>query len=88
MLRKRVPAAVLHFLPCADVKYRSMMKIFLAVFIFLAAGGISHAQPAIYFEKLEDDLGTITQKEDRVEHVFNFENRGDVDLLIERLVPS
>jgi hypothetical protein len=66
-----------------------MMKIFLTVFILLAAGGISHAQqPAVYFEKLEDDLGTITQKEDRVEHIFEFENRGDGDLLIEGLVPS
>lgn len=88
MLRKHVPTAVVHFLPRADVEYKSMMKIFLAVFILLAAGGVSHAQPAVYFEKLEDDLGTITQKEDRVEHFFEFENRGDEDLLIEGLVPS
>ena len=65
-----------------------MMKIFLAVFIFLIAGGISHAQPVVYFEKLEDDLGTITQKEDKVEHIFEIENKGDEDLRIESLVPS
>ena len=64
------------------------MKIFLAVFILLAASGISYAQPAVYFEELEDDLGTITQKEDRVEHIFEIENRGDEDLLIGSLVPS
>jgi hypothetical protein len=64
------------------------MKIFLALFIFLSAGGISYAQPAVYFEKPEHDLGTITQKEDRVEHIFEIENRGDEDLLIGSLVPS
>ncbi|MFI5295922.1 MAG: hypothetical protein ACHQ0Y_12970 [Thermodesulfovibrionales bacterium] len=65
-----------------------MKKIVLLVFILLAASAVSYAQPVIRFEKVEDDLGTITQKEDRVEHVFEFENRGDMDLLIEKLVPS
>ena len=65
-----------------------MKKTFLSVLILLAASAVSFAQPVIYFEKLEDDLGTITQKEDRVEHVFEFGNRGDKDLLIEKLVPS
>jgi hypothetical protein len=72
----------------AGVEYNSMIKIFLAIFILLAANNISYAQPAIYFEKSEDDLGTITQKDDRVEHFFEFENKGDEDLLIGSLVPS
>ncbi len=65
-----------------------MKKMFLSLFILLAASGVSFAQPVIYFERLEEDLGTITQKGDRVEHVFEFDNRGDQDLLIEKLVPS
>ncbi len=64
-----------------------MKKILLSLLILLWAS-VSYAQPVIYFEKLEDDLGTITQKEDRVEHYFEFENRGDKDLVIEKLVPS
>jgi hypothetical protein len=65
-----------------------MMRIFLSVCILLGAAAISHAQPSLYFEKLEVDLGTITQKEDRVDQVFELENRGDQDLLIEKLAPS
>ena len=67
---------------------KMFLSVFISVFILLVASVVSNAQPAIYFEKLEDDLGTITQKEDRVEHVFEFANRGDQELLIEKLVPS
>ena len=55
--------------------------------LFIWAAG-SNAQPVVYFEEPENDLGTITQKGDRVEHVFEFENKGDQDLVIEGLVPS
>ncbi len=65
-----------------------MKTIFLSALILLASDVIAYAKPVAYFESLEDDLGTVTQKEDRVRHVFNFENRGDADLLIEKLVPS
>ncbi len=65
-----------------------MTKMFISLFIFLAAIGISYAQPVLYFERLEEDLGTITQRGDRVEHVFEFANRGDQDLVVEKLVPS
>jgi hypothetical protein len=65
-----------------------MMRIFLSVCILLGAAAISYAQPSLYFEKLEVDLGTITQKEDRVDQAFELENRGDQDLLIENLAPS
>ncbi len=65
-----------------------MKKVLAMVFILLAAGSVAYAQPSIYFEKPEYDLGAITQKEDKVEHVFEFENRGDKDLLIASLVPS
>ena len=69
-------------------RIKSMMKISLSVFFLFAWASVSHAQPTIYFEKLEDDLGTITQKDDRIDHVFEFENKGDKDLIIESLVPS
>jgi hypothetical protein len=65
-----------------------MVRIFLSVFVLLAWASVSNAQSVVHFERLEDDLGIITQKEDRVDHVFEFENRGDKDLVIEGLVPS
>jgi hypothetical protein len=65
-----------------------MVRVFLSVFVLLAWASISNAQPVVQFERLEDDLGIITQKGDRVDHVFEFENRGDKDLIIEGLVPS
>lgn len=99
MLRDDIPAIVrLKFehgcirssplLRCADVEYLLTMKAFLAVIFLLAASTVSYAQPSVYFEKLENDLGTINQREDRVEHVLEFENRGDKDLIIWSLVPS
>jgi hypothetical protein len=38
-------------------------------------------------DKPQHDFGTITQA-DKAEHVFEIENRGDSDLVIEKLAPS
>ena len=65
-----------------------MIKLFLVLSILFSASAVSYAEPSLYFEKLEEDLGTIKQREDRVEHVLEFENRGDKDLIIWSLVPS
>jgi len=47
----------------------------------------SYAQPAISFHQLAYDFATIAQ-EDQVEHVFEFANTGDQELVIEKLHAS
>ena len=47
----------------------------------------SHAQPAISFHQSAYDFATIGQ-EDQVEHVFEFANTGDQDLVIDKLHAS
>jgi len=64
-----------------------MKKIVLAIiFLFLQAFP-ALAQPSLHIDGPEHDFGTISQ-EDRTEHIFGIENRGDSDLIIEKLVPS
>jgi P pilus assembly chaperone PapD len=64
-----------------------MAKTFFTVlFLFLIATS-SHAAPSIRIDKPQHDFGTITQA-DKAEHVFEIENRGDSDLVIEKLAPS
>jgi len=47
----------------------------------------SNAQPAISFSQLNYDFATIGQ-EDQVEHVFEFTNTGDMELVIDKLQAS
>jgi Protein of unknown function (DUF1573) len=64
-----------------------MVKRFALICLLLLAPGVSFAQPAISFGTLTYDFGTVGNK-DRIEHVFRFKNRGDRDLVIEKLAPS
>ncbi len=63
-----------------------MKKIFLLVFLFLFPA-ISYCQPSIVFDAESYDFGTVS-KGDPIEHDFDFTNKGDKDLTIEKLVPS
>jgi hypothetical protein len=63
-----------------------MKKIFLLVFLFLFPA-ISYSQPLIVFDAESYDFGTVN-KGDIIEHDFDFTNKGDKDLTIEKLVPS
>jgi hypothetical protein len=54
--------------------------------LFLIAA-TSHAQPAINFSKLNFDFAAIGQK-DQVEHVFEFTNAGDQELVIDKVQAS
>jgi len=47
----------------------------------------SYAQPAIQFDHPEHDFSVISQEE-TVEHTFEFANRGDRELVIEKVTPS
>jgi len=57
------------------------------LFFLLFIASSSYAQPAISFDQLNYDFATIRQ-EDQVEHVFEFANTGDQELVIERLHAS
>jgi hypothetical protein len=61
--------------------------VILTLFFLLFIASSSYAQPAISFDQLNYDFATIRQ-EDQVEHVFEFANTGDQELVIERLHAS
>jgi hypothetical protein len=63
-----------------------MKKIFLLVFLLLFPV-ISYAQPSIQFEEESYDFGEVEAGE-AVEHIFEFTNTGNEELVIEKLVPS
>jgi len=48
---------------------------------------ISYAQPVIEFDSESYDAGTATQG-DIIEHSFEFTNKGDEDLVIEKVTSS
>jgi len=64
-----------------------MAKTLLTAVFFLCVAATSYASPSLRIDKPQHDFGTVTQ-EDKVEHVFDVENNGDSDLVIEKLVPS
>jgi hypothetical protein len=55
--------------------------------IILLVPVLSYAQSAITFDSEEHDFGTVATV-DTIEHVFEFTNTGDQDLLIQRLGSS
>lgn len=63
-----------------------MRKLVLLAFLFLVPA-VSYAQPSIVFDTENFDFGTVTQV-DTIEHVFEFTNTGDKELIIDKLVPS
>lgn len=64
------------------------MKIYiLSLYCLLLIASSSYAQPAISFSQLNYDFATIWQ-EDQVEHVFEFTNTGDQELVIDKLHAS
>jgi hypothetical protein len=64
-----------------------MKRIFFAVFFIFLSQAISHAQPVARFAQVDQDFGTVSDM-DMVEHVFEFSNAGDEDLLIEKVVSA
>ncbi len=64
------------------------MKIGLPlIFCMLLVSSVSLAQPSIKFDSAEYDFAVISQ-EDAAEHVFDFTNAGDQELMIEKISPS
>jgi hypothetical protein len=60
--------------------------IFAAIFLLLTQS-LSYAQPVSRFSQVEFDFGDVSGSE-KFEHVFEFSNAGEDDLLIEKVVAS
>ena len=64
-----------------------MNKILLMILIFLLVPIAAYAVPVIDFSAISYDFGEISSA-DKVEHVFEFKNTGDRELVIERVTAS
>jgi hypothetical protein len=64
-----------------------MKTVILPVFILFFVASYSSAQPEISFTQITYDFATIGQQ-DQVEHVFEFANTGDQELVIDELLAS
>jgi hypothetical protein len=66
-----------------------MRRIILFSLLFLLFfAGFSFGAPAIDFGSLSHDFGSVSGGEEMVRYDFDFSNRGDQDLIIERLSAS
>jgi hypothetical protein len=65
-----------------------MRRIVLPLFFLLLLPGLSFGAPAIDFGSTSHDFGIVSGGEKTVRYVFDFSNRGDRDLVIERLSAS
>ncbi len=63
-----------------------MKKILVVVIIFLSPV-VCFSQPLIVFDTETYDFGTVAQTE-KIEHTFDFKNRGNEELVIQRLQPG
>jgi len=64
-----------------------MKKKFFLMTIILLLPVLAYAQPSITFDSEEHDFGTVAPV-DTIEHVFEFTNTGDQDLVIQKLSSS
>jgi len=64
-----------------------MYKVLLTIFLLLILPVLSSAAPAIRFNEVRHDFGSVGQH-DRIEYVFEFTNTGDQPLVIEKLTAS
>ena len=64
-----------------------MKRTVLSVFFLLFLPALAFAQPAIHFDEVSYDFGTVGQ-EDTVRHFFEFTNTGDQELVIEKVSGS
>jgi hypothetical protein len=63
-----------------------MRKILILICLILAPT-VAYAQPAIVFDAESNDFGKVAAGQP-LEHVFEFRNSGDKELIIEKLIPS
>ena len=63
-----------------------MKRIILTV-LFLLFPLLAYAQPSIVFDAETYDFGPVSDV-DTIEHIFEFTNTGDKELIIEKVVAS
>ncbi len=65
-----------------------MIRIVLILIIFmLSIPSVSFSSPSISFDVLRYDFGIVSQDE-KVEYIFEFVNKGDRELVIDKLSAS
>jgi len=64
-----------------------MRRIILCTILFIFIPALCFSQPAIKFDSESYDAGITTQG-DNIEHTFEFTNKGDETLIIEKLTSS
>ena len=64
-----------------------MNRIFFALIFIFITQAVSHAQSVARFTQIDYDFGNISEGV-KAEHVFEFSNTGDTDLLIEKVVAT
>ncbi len=60
---------------------------FFVLITLVQLPSISFAEPNIIFDEESHDFGIVTKK-DIIEYAFEFENKGDEELIINQIVPS
>lgn len=64
-----------------------MRKLGITLFLVLCFPVYSFAAPAISFTELSHDFGMVDRGQ-KLEHVFDFSNKGDQELVIEKVSSS
>lgn len=62
------------------------MKQILFTIVFILVPAVAFSQPVIYFDSEKHNFGKVDKLE--LEHTFELINKGNEDLIIDRLVPS
>jgi cytochrome c553 len=60
-----------------------MKRVLLAAILIFLSQSLSYAQPVARFTEVEYDFGNVSSQ-DKIEHLFEFSNTGDEDLVIEK----
>lgn len=63
-----------------------MTRVFFIVSL-LVVPALSFSQPSVHFKRVIHDFGTV-EPDDAIQHLFEFSNAGDQDLIIEKIAPS
>jgi hypothetical protein len=64
-----------------------MKRIAMSLLFLLIVPALAYAQPSILFHDVAYDFGTVSQG-DKIEHLFEFVNDGDAELVIEKVSGS
>ncbi len=64
-----------------------MKRITLSLLFLFIVPAFAYAQPSISFQAVNYDFGMVSQG-DKIEHLFEFVNDGDAELVIEKVSGS